>query len=216
MARRGGCVIVGDMNRSFLLLSLLFTAACSSSSSNGGGGSDAASDVTNPSDSSTEDATNDVTTSDVSTSDVETTDSGTTPPTDAGSDVTSSNDSGSADSGGGSSDASGDGGDGAAAQVTLTVHDYLNWCTVTVNGGTASTSDPQTYSFAPGTSVSAHGDTANASAFYWGYWGNVAADGGLSDGGEDLGKTVTFTITHDMTINACCPDNGQPLSQCTF
>jgi hypothetical protein len=206
------CVIVGVMKR-FFLFSFIFTAACSSSSGNGNvGGSDAASDVTTPNDSSTEDATNDVASNDVSTNDVETTnDSGTTK--DAGG---SDSGTGSGDSGTGPSDASADGSDGAVAQVTLTINDYINWCNVTVNGAGPSTGNPQTYHFAPGTVVTVQGDTANAAAFYWGYWGNVAADGGLADGGEDLGKTVTFTITRDMTLNACCPDNGQPLTQCMF
>jgi hypothetical protein len=122
------------------------------------------------------------------------------------------NDSSPNDAGNDANDAS----DGAA-QVTLTVHDFLSWCKVTVNGGSPSVADPQMYTFSPNTVVTAVGDTANVSAFYWGYWGNVAPDGGsLDDGGEDLSKTVTFTITADTTLNACCPDNGQPLSQCTF
>ncbi len=148
-------------------------------------------------------------------------------PPDSTSDVQQQQDSAAGDSGkdGSSNDGSGndssgsdasDAGSDAGATVTLTVNDYIGWCKVIVNGGTPNTGSIQTYTFAPNTTVTAVGDTANSSAFYWGYWGNVAPDGGLSDGGEDLGKTVTFTITNNLTLNACCPDNGQALTQCTF
>ena len=191
------------MKRIHFLLPLILATACSSSSSNGGGSNDASSDVTQQNDSSIEDAANDVAANDAAT----TSDA----PSEASSDASSE-----ASTTGDASDGGSNAPDEGAPQVTLTINDYLNWCTVTVNGGSPSTQSPQSYTLAPNTTVTVHGDTASASSFYWGYWGNVASDGGLADGGEDLGKTVTFTITADTTLNACCPDNGQPLSQCTF
>ena len=104
----------------------------------------------------------------------------------------------------------------AGTQFTLTIHDYIGWCAITVNNGTPSTSDPQTYVFAPSTNVSLHGESAADASFYWGYWGNVGTDGGLADGGQDLNQNVSFAITGNTTLNACCPDNGFPLTQCTF
>lgn len=140
---------------------------------------------------------------------------------DATSDTTQQNDSSTQDSS--TNDVSSndvvttnDASDSSSGMLTLTIHDYLSWCNVTVNGGAVSTADPQTFMFAPNTMVTVAGDTASSAMFYWGYWGNVAPDGGLADGGEDTSKTVTFKITRDMTLNACCPDNGFPLSQCTF
>jgi hypothetical protein len=153
-----------------------------------------------------------------------TTDDGGAP--DGASDVQQQNDSSSNDTGtkdGSNDSAANDASDGssndasdAGAQFTLTVNNYLAWCKVTVNGGTPNTTAAQTYMLAANSSVTAVGDTKSSASFYWGYWGNVAADGGLADGGEDLSMTVDFTITRDMTLNACCPDNGQPLTQCTF
>ena len=109
-----------------------------------------------------------------------------------------------------------DASDASSNQLTLTVKDYLAWCNVTVNGGSPNTSTTQTYQFAPDASVVLHGDTASSNSFYWGYWGNVDDAGVLADGGRDLNKDVTFNINGNLTLNACCPDNGQPLSQCTF
>jgi hypothetical protein len=167
---------------------LAIAMACSSSpTTDDGGPPDSTSDVKQQNDSST----NDTGTKDGSANDSATND---------------------ASDGGTGNDAS----DGAGGELTLTINDYIGWCNVIVNGSTPSAMSTQTYMFAPNTSVTVQGDTASVSSFYWGYWGNVGSDGGLADGGEDLGKTVTFTITQDMTLNACCPDNGQPLSQCTF
>jgi hypothetical protein len=139
--------------------------------------------------------------------------------TDAANDVAQQNDSSndSSMSNDTSSDSpANDASDASNGMVTLTIKNYLAWCTVTVNGGTANTMATQTYQLAPNSSVTAQGDTKNAGSFYWGYWGNVGPDGGLSAGGQDTSKSIAFTITSDLTLEACCPDNGQPLTQCTF
>jgi hypothetical protein len=111
----------------------------------------------------------------------------------------------------GGSDAAADGTTDASNDVgntyTLTINDYLSWCNVTVNGGSP-TSSPTPMQFAPNTQVSLHGDTANASLFYWGYWQAP----GLTDGGKDTNMDVSITMTGDVTILACCPDLNTPLS----
>ena len=141
--------------------------------------------------------------------------------TDASNDVTQQNDSSKTDSGGtdggGADSATTDSGNtDASNQLTLKIDNYLAWCSVTVNGGSANTSATQTYHFGPDASVMLHGDTKSAQAFYWGYWGNVNDAGVLTDGGMDLDMDVDFNITSNVELHACCPDNGQPLTQCTF
>jgi hypothetical protein len=104
----------------------------------------------------------------------------------------------------------------SGGQLTLTIDDYLAWCNVNVNGGSANTMATQTYPFPVDASVTLHGDTDNDAAFSWGYWGNVNDAGVLADGGMDINKDVSFNITSNVTLHVCCPDIGQPLSECTF
>ena len=130
---------------------------------------------------------------------------------DASNDTSSQKDSTTQNDGAPSDASQSDASDGAAA-FTLTVRDYLNWCSVKVNGGTASTADPQTYSFGPDASVALHGESAADASFYWGYWQGP----GIADGGQDPAQDVTMQITGNVTVHACCPDNGSPLTQCTF
>jgi hypothetical protein len=53
--------------------------------------------------------------------------------------------------------------------------------------------------------------------FFWGYWGNTDMVGQPADGGMDLSQDLSFTMpSGNVTLHACCPDNGMPLSQCTF
>jgi hypothetical protein len=146
---------------------------------------------------------------------------GGTTPTDAGQQkdgTTATNDSGgSTDDGSTGTDDGSTGTDSATSGgPTLTINNYLSWCAVTFNGGTPSTMGMQTIPLEAGTSVMLHGDTATDASFYWGYWGNTDMIGMPADGGMDLNKDLSFTLTNSVTLNACCPDNGQPLSQCTF
>ncbi len=99
----------------------------------------------------------------------------------------------------GTKDAATDSGGDAGAQVTLTLKNYLAWCDVSVNSGATSTSD-QSLPFAKGAVVNLHSEPGNT--FFWGYW--VGTD--KADGGEDLNKTTTVTMSADKTIQACCPD----------
>lgn len=134
--------------------------------------------------------------------------------TDAANDTTTPKDGSSNDGTTTNDGSSNDGKAEAAADgaVTLTIRDYLQWCSVKVNNGTASTGDPQSYVFGPDASVALHGESASDASFYWGYWQGP----GIGDGGQDLNQNVNIQLTGDVTIHACCPDNGQPLTQCTF
>ncbi len=100
----------------------------------------------------------------------------------------------------------------ASTTLTLTIRDYLQWCSVKVNGGQPSVLDPQTFFFNPDASVALHGESASDASFYWGYWQGP----GIGDGGQDLNQNVTLQMTGNVTVHACCPDNGFPLTQCTF
>ena len=143
-------------------------------------------------------AANDVAVKDVTT-DVTPKDSATDSPTDSSTPMDSS-----------VSDAS-DG--GSPTTFTLTIRDYLSWCSLKVNGGGASIADPQSFpGLAYDASVALNGVSASDASFYWGYWQGP----GIGDGGQDLNQSVTLQITGDVTVHACCPDNGFPLTQCTF
>lgn len=134
--------------------------------------------------------------------------------TDASNDASNGNDGAPTDSAvkdSTTSDASDAGGDGATT-FTLTIKNYLAWCNVTVDDGGVTTQASQTIQFAPNTTVNLHGDTANSGAFYWGYWQGAT----VADGGEITNKDVSVTMSADETVHACCPDNGQQLTQCTF
>lgn len=115
---------------------------------------------------------------------------------------------GGGDTGPGGGDAGDAGGDGASGTVTLTINNYLNWCTVSVNGGTTTTMDPISVPVAPNTVVNLHADTAGSS-FVWGYW--LGVDG---DGGHDTNMNATATVTKNMTIQACCPTTAAPTTPC--
>src|SRR3954468_18427538 len=66
-------------------------------------------------------------------------------------------------------------------QFTLTVNDYLNWCSVTVNGGPPSSSLSTQYTFNEDVVVAL---TAKPLAgFQWGYWMGTDADNGAGDPG---------------------------------
>ena len=131
------------------------------------------------------------------------------------------NDTATSDTGGGSDTAAGDtataldaGTDGAgdlgtdsAGGFTVKVEDYLNWCTVAVNGGATSTATTQTVTVASGGTVALASDKASAT-FVWGYY-KV-----LGETAKDTSKTKTLTITKDTVIQACCPFASAPTTDC--
>jgi hypothetical protein len=163
----------------WLFLGLI--SACSSDNSPPDGGADATSDVTTQKDVAIDTKAPDTGTdapADVVAADVA---------KDAPADVTTS-----------------DASDAGTTMYTLTINDYLNWCAVSVNGGDASTADPQTFQFAPDASVGLHGDTANASLFYWGYWKSA----NIGDGGPYASKDASVTMNGNVSVQACCPVNN--------
>jgi hypothetical protein len=93
--------------------------------------------------------------------------------------------------------------------VTLTLQNYLAWCSVTVNGGGPSTAN-QTLHFAPGTVVNLHADKASA-AFVWGYWYGTAGD---TTAAHDKSMDTTVVMSGNKTIQACCPLTGAPNDPC--
>jgi hypothetical protein len=95
--------------------------------------------------------------------------------------------------------------------VNLKIENYLNWCSVTVENGAASTMAVITKSVAAGTTVHLGADTADAASFVWGYWRGTAGDTGAS---HDTAKMTTVTVSADKTIQACCPLTSSPTTPC--
>jgi hypothetical protein len=98
----------------------------------------------------------------------------------------------------------------AAAVVTLKLEDYLSWCSVSVNGGVASTNATQTLTVPQGTVVPLSGDAAS-SVFVWGYWVGTDADTGPS---HDTGQSATVTMDKSKVVQACCPFASSPSTPC--
>ena len=101
-------------------------------------------------------------------------------------------------------------GDGGG-MVNLKIENYLNWCSVVVENGAASTAAVITKSVAPGTTVHLAGDTASAASFVWGYWRGTAGDTGAA---HDTNKMTTVTVSADKTVQACCPLTSAPTTPC--
>jgi len=87
--------------------------------------------------------------------------------------------------------------DAAPQMFTLSIDNYLSWCSITEEGATYSTS----MMFPEGTVVDLHGMAVNAS-FVWGYW--TGTDGDVSPA-HDVNMDTTVTMTGDKSILACCP-----------
>jgi hypothetical protein len=100
--------------------------------------------------------------------------------------------------------------DGGTATHTLTLNDYLSWCSVTVNSGTASTTATQTLTFPAGTVVNLGGDKAS-STFVWGYWVGTTGDTSAT---HDKAMTTTVKMDQDRTVQACCPFATAPSTPC--
>jgi hypothetical protein len=82
---------------------------------------------------------------------------------------------------------------------TLSITNYIDWCTITEEGVAFSA----TKAFPAGTVVHLHGDTKDAGLFVWGYWT------GTDPGGHDTMMTTTVTMTTNKSVLACCPVIGQ-------
>jgi len=86
---------------------------------------------------------------------------------------------------------------------TLTIDNYLGWCSITVNGGMAFTDMTKSFTLPASSHAQLHGDTSDSIYFVWGFWSGTDA------GDHDASKSTTVTMTGDKTVRACCPDVGQ-------
>jgi hypothetical protein len=113
---------------------------------------------------------------------------------------------------------------GASREVTLTVLNFLSWCSVTVNGGAASTSATVTASVASGSTATIVATPAS-SAFTIGAdpWFGVTQNGGGAAPGMDHGSgaietsTATVVVAGNQCVSVCCelPNNGPPACPAT-
>ncbi len=102
-------------------------------------------------------------------------------------------------------DAAGNGsGSGAGSTVTLSINDYLAWCSVTEQGAAYATS----MTFPKGTVVNLDAMPVST-AFVWGYWTGTDGDTTAS---HDKNMMTTVTMSGDKSVVACCPD-PPPASQ---
>jgi len=97
--------------------------------------------------------------------------------------------------------------------VTLTVKNYLAWCTVTINGGTASSNATVTASVTPGSTATIVATPKNSS-FVIGTdpWFGVTANDGGATTGTDTGEgstetsTATVVVSGNQCVSVCCGD----------
>ena len=86
----------------------------------------------------------------------------------------------------------------------------MSWCSVSIDGGAASTASSQTLTFPMSTVVSLRADPAN-STYVFGYWVGTAGDSGPS---HDTGMATTVTMDGNKTVQACCPFASSPNTPC--
>jgi hypothetical protein len=95
-------------------------------------------------------------------------------------------------------DAAGGGsGSGAGSGFTLSINDYLAWCSVTEQGATYATS----MTLPKGTVVNLDAMPASAT-FVWGYWTGTDGD---TTAAHDTNMMTTVTMSADKSLVACCP-----------
>jgi hypothetical protein len=108
--------------------------------------------------------------------------------------------------------------------ATLTVKNFLGWCSVAVNGGAASTGDAIAVSVAPGTVATIVASPAS-DAFQIGAepWFGVDQAAGGAASGTDIGTGPTETSTAAVTLSArgaprcvsvCCQEPGDAPDPC--
>jgi len=105
--------------------------------------------------------------------------------------------------------------------VTLTVLNYLAWCSVTINGGTASTLASIPASVAPGSTVTIVA-TPKSSSFIIGtdpWFGVTQNDGGAAAGtdngsGSTETSTATVVVTANHCVSVCCGDAPPSAPNC--
>jgi hypothetical protein len=108
--------------------------------------------------------------------------------------------------------------------ATLTVMNFFNWCSVEINGGTASTDATVTASVTPG-SMATIVATPASSSFQIGTdpWFGVDQNGGGAASGTDMGSGMSessktmVTISETETarcVSVCCQEPGNSPTPC--
>jgi hypothetical protein len=105
--------------------------------------------------------------------------------------------------------------DGPPGTTPLTVKNYLNWCSVTVNGGTASTAASQLVNVTPG-SIPLVAKVASAAFEISGnMWHHTSGDTGAGEPGTVTGTGAATQSAATITVGAtaacvwvCCPFVG--------
>jgi hypothetical protein len=113
------------------------------------------------------------------------------------------------------------GAEGGGGDVTLTVMNFLSWCSVTVNGGTASTAGSMTTSVAAGSTATIVATPASSS-FEIGAdpWFGVTQNAGGAAPGTDNGSgtsetsTATVVVAGDQCVSVCCQEPGNSPTPC--
>ena len=120
----------------------------------------------------------------------------------------------------GVADGASDGGSGNNA--TLTVMNFLSWCSVTINGGTASTGASVTSSVAVGSTATIVATPAPNSSFQIGpdpWFGVMENDGGAAAGtdngaGATETSTATVVVTGNQCVSVCCQEPNNSPTPC--
>ena len=98
--------------------------------------------------------------------------------------------------------------DAPAGTSALTVKNYLSWCSVSVNGGAASTAASQIVNVTPGT-IPLAADAATGFILDAHMWHHTNGDtAGTGEGGTVSGTTSSTAVTVGMTAKCvwvCCP-----------
>jgi hypothetical protein len=110
---------------------------------------------------------------------------------------------------------------GTNGEATLTVMNFRNWCSVTINGGAPSTGASVTGSVASGSTVTVVATPAS-SAFMIGDnpWFGVTQNGGGAAPGMDKGtgttetSTATVVVAGDQCISVCCQEPNNSPTPC--
>jgi len=91
--------------------------------------------------------------------------------------------------------------------VTLTVTNYLMWCSVSVDGDQASSAAIISKDYPDGSLSLLHADPNVP--FVWGYWIGTDAD---TSGTGDTSQDAVVTMSADRDVLACCPFAGTTCS----
>ena len=90
---------------------------------------------------------------------------------------------------------------------TLTLTNYLTWCSVTVDSDPASSAAIISKDYPEGSLSLLHADPNVP--FVWGYWIGTDAD---TSGTGDTSQDAVVTMSADRAVLACCPFAGSTCS----